>query len=877
MFADEEILRHGDAAEEDEEARCLVRILGRTHLTEVADAEDMVFLAIVAREVAMVSEDDSELLKPGVEDVDDTERSHVPTADSVSRVFSGGDLPLVESDSDEDEDAEEIEEVDFNEVGKLFDDSAQTKTTIVRKSKLSEATTVVEHQFTGFYVDTPPAVAANAAAQTNVDDLAKMVEETLSATDEPNDIAMADEPAPSHENLFFIDTAPTPIPTELAPTGHSPPTVLLDDDDDIIVYVAPHPRNTTHETKEDTPEATTGPQPDTSHFSPYARPGALPSQPEAASSSSANPPPPPPIPEPPSLSSIAFSFSKTATPARLATPPISTPRQAKIWKRKRERGFARKKKGKLTSFGAFGAMREEALLHNRDPRRAERRKGDSDLEWGDTDDDETADDVEEVFASLRDVNGDAKVDTKGKGKARDDNSSLKNAEEDVHGMDIDPDMQMDLTAMKSFVGGLLGSSAGQHTTMADIVDAAVMQIEDEDNANEEERGSSGEEEEKEEDLMKAEEDMIIAEALEFSDEDEDEDEDEEDEDQTPRTSFQARLERLREKARSKKPEDESFDYYMDDDSEEDSDDGWPDFSDQARTAAERDEAFIQEIQDMLDDNADILEGRNRKERKKLFMSVRNGAFDDEGSSPAKRSKDKGKDLPPGLRAQWEKDRQKKAEYKKARELARLEAAADPLSKKKGGKKGRKAMQAAAALDPTITVIPNRIIDMTTLVQQIQRFIADIGGPKEMALPPTNKETRKNIHEMAIAFNLKSISKGKGDARYTTLTKTTRSGFGVNESKVAKIVRRSGGMGARGDSFIYDKKGRSGGGPKMPRHRDGDEVGGTAPKLNESNIGFRMLAMMGWAEGIRIGGATGGLDAPLTAIIKNSKLGLGATK
>jgi hypothetical protein len=40
----------------------------------------------------------------------------------------------------------------------------------------------------------------------------------------------------------------------------------------------------------------------------------------------------------------------------------------------------------------------------------------------------------------------------------------------------------------------------------------------------------------------------------------------------------------------------------------------------------------------------------------------------------------------------------------------------------------------------------------------------------------------------------------------------------------------------------------------------------------------MLASMGWAEGDRIGGdASTGIDAPLTAIIKNTKLGLGATR
>jgi hypothetical protein len=51
---------------------------------------------------------------------------------------------------------------------------------------------------------------------------------------------------------------------------------------------------------------------------------------------------------------------------------------------------------------------------------------------------------------------------------------------------------------------------------------------------------------------------------------------------------------------------------------------------------------------------------------------------------------------------------------------------------------------------------------------------------------------------------------------------------------------------------------------------------TAPKIGESNIGFKMLASMGWSEGDRIG-MTGGLDAPLTAVIKHTKLGLGASK
>lgn len=50
----------------------------------------------------------------------------------------------------------------------------------------------------------------------------------------------------------------------------------------------------------------------------------------------------------------------------------------------------------------------------------------------------------------------------------------------------------------------------------------------------------------------------------------------------------------------------------------------------------------------------------------------------------------------------------------------------------------------------------------------------------------------------------------------------------------------------------------------------------APKLDGSNIGFKMLSAMGWEEGGRIG-AVGGLEAPLVAVIKTTKSGLGANR
>ncbi|PPQ97928.1 hypothetical protein CVT26_002973 [Gymnopilus dilepis] len=924
----------------------------------------IIFVPSVLTKV-LFEENDDELLKPGVEDTNDAEQSHVPTADKVFRVFSGGNIPRLESESEDEDDVEkeEIEEVDFNDLDKLLDASETVKTTTVRKSIMDGATTVLEEQFTGFYFDPNPSSATGASrppdSDADVDNLAKMVDETLSATDEVSALTDVIMSAPSeertiapssasippstgqgpviadtHSNLFFVDTQPTPIPADKAPLPDLQPPALRDDDsDDVIVYVAPHPRKS--EVAEHPQVELMPAEGDTSHFTPYVSQASLPSSvvAQAPASSSADATPAPqagpstisqaPAP-PPSLSTFSFSFSQTPSKpaARLVVPPVSTPRQAKAWKKKRgvALGSKAKKQGKFfkSSFGTFGAMREEALLHGPDPRKAERRRGDSDLDWGDEedyDDNASVDEVEEGLEGLmgrkdkqKEVNnGDVRIDLevevsqttarlsskdKGKAKALDVDNLLDGEVSAGHGMDVDSDLdQPDLDAMKRFASGLLGANAGTHVTMEDV--DIEERIRKEDASDEEEDDNDGDssldedEDDDEEDIVAAEEAMLISEALEFddgSDEDEDEDDDSEDEDDdlTPRTSFQARLERLRQRARSKKAADTSVEAggtgEGDEEEEEESDEDRFDFLNRHMTWAEQDDQFFQNIQDILDENEHVIHGRDRKMRKALFRSIQDGDFgdlDDFGMSPAKRKKDKMKDVPPELQAQWEKDRQKKAEYKKARAQARLEQAADPTSKKKGGKKGRKAMLAAAALDPTINVLPNRIIDLTTLVQQIRRFIADLGGPNSMSLPPTNKETRKNVHELAVAFGLKSVSKGKGDARYTTLSKTTRTGVKVDEWKIAKIVRRGGGMGARGDSFIYDKKGK--GAPRgMPKQKEGDVVGQAAPKLSESNLGFRMLAMMGWAEGDRIG-FTGGLEAPLTAIIKRSKLGLGATK
>ncbi|KAI6121873.1 hypothetical protein F5141DRAFT_999553 [Pisolithus sp. B1] len=233
-----------------------------------------------------------------------------------------------------------------------------------------------------------------------------------------------------------------------------------------------------------------------------------------------------------------------------------------------------------------------------------------------------------------------------------------------------------------------------------------------------------------------------------------------------------------------------------------------------------------------------------------------------------KAKDKVDYLPEDLQAQWERDRAKKAENKRLRKEVRMLASLDPSVPKKGGKKARKLMVAALK---EMEHLCNALDDMSSIEANMRSFVANINGRRSMPLLPMTKGTRKIVHELAAAFNLKSVSKGRGPGRYVTLVKTTRTGI-INEGKVKAIMRRA----TRGSGRVEEgsqKKGRY-----VPSHREGDEVGREAPAIGESNVGFKMLASMGWSEGAKIGGDTSvGIEVPLTAVIKKSRLGLGATR
>ncbi|KNZ82050.1 Protein SQS1 [Termitomyces sp. J132] len=737
-------------------------------------------------------EEEEEIFQAVVEEIGEEEQSHVPTADRVLRVFSGRNIPPMSLTSEDEGDKDELIEIDFNDMAQLAE--IPTRPVGAEVDDVEEKFLVFE----GFYIDTQP-----------------------SQVDDPH---------------------------------QGKPKPLEDDDEEVIVYVAPHPGRVSPlsvSSAESPSLPSTSILTGTTTLASTSQPSGSRLMNTLSESISTFPQSTSPAPAP-AFGSVSFSF--TPTPKRDRVFSKSSNVKAKLHQRRQEAHATRRQLEQQVLFGSFGAMMEEAMLRGKsardiDPQWGERRRGDSDVEWG-----EDSEEEDEGVVGL------------------------------AEGMELDPDLEIDGEAMKNFVKSM-GAEGSRFVTMDDIADGEVMQLEDEGGKNVESSEEDDEDEASEDDdeidaIMDAEKAMLIAEAGDVSleDDDESDDDDSDDEESSPRTSFQARLERLRNlsKGKGKKPA-AARPKEIDEDSEEEDDDDLYD-------RADEDEDFIESIQRIIEENNDIIQGKDRKARNKLFRAVRDGAFDDLEDldycdfKPARKNKDKYKDLPLELQDPWRKDREKKAENKRLRQLKRLELAADPMSYKKGGKKGQKAMLSAAKLDPTITVLPNRVIDITTLVQQIRRFISNIGGPSSMSLPPASKETRKRVHEMALAFNLKSISKGKGDARYTTLLKTTRTGLFVDEGKVAKIVRRSMRGGGGGGEFSRSStRGSRGGAHAMPPlHKEGEEVGKAAPKIGESNVGFKMLALMGWSEGQRIG-ITGGLDAPLTAVIKRSKLGLGASK
>ncbi|TFY61685.1 hypothetical protein EVG20_g6968, partial [Dentipellis fragilis] len=371
----------------------------------------------------------------------------------------------------------------------------------------------------------------------------------------------------------------------------------MDEDDEVIVYVAPHPRNG---------RATPAPAPPTS--APLASTSYTPLPDIEMTLRS---PSPSAVPAP-TFTDIQFSTLGSTPPRAVRRQYAGQPRSLR--KRMHQGRIERQREQRHAMFGSFGAIMSEAHLRDeapeRDPREEEAEKG-----------------------------GD-------EGGGEDDGGMVE-------------DEELGIDAMKAFVQGM-GPTGSRHVTMDDIEVEERVRKEDEDDEDEvqgsdsEGSDSSEDEDGEAEEIFFHEEKMLVAEAGGSAEEDEvsgEEDEEDEvssDEDQSPKSSFEARLKRIRQRTAGKTTQ-QMLDEQLTEEDEvgnfrlaqkwEDDDDGG-------------DNGLVANVQAMLDENSDILHGRDRKARKKIFKAIRDGDFDDDefdfaAMKPARRKKDAY--IPPDLR------------------------------------------------------------------------------------------------------------------------------------------------------------------------------------------------------------------------------------
>lgn len=503
------------------------------------------------------------------------EASYVPTADRIARIFSGasGRFDKSDSSSSSEPGEEEIEEVDFNDMGRLFDPPNQSQNAIYQNREVNFKVEISRNLVENGNTDTPPQPLSSSVHTAPYN----------SATEHP---------------LFIVDTQPAPLPSSL--NVREPELPAEGEDEEIIVYVAPHPKISSR-----APSRMQEPSiqvaynaAETPAFVPYTPSATL----SLASNSLRNLSPPLSpqlitIPESLSVPNLPSSSNLEAPPTEVSSatsltiasvhnlkfefppsrngstisgvgrqlPSLMTPRMTKrqkAWEIKRTQRRKARKNGRRASLAVFGAMVDDARLYDdedvlfgdgKDSKWEHRRRGDSDVEWGTEDEDGQEDEASKVAVESAGLVKSEKA--KGKEKALPEDDDV----EADHGMLIDS--EIDVSAMKSFVGGLMGRDAGVHVTMEDLHIEERIKAEDEDGAS---GGAEGSSDDDIKGIFDLEERLMVGD----SDEVEDDDESDDEADLTPKSSFQTRLDRLRAKSRSYKAGDRP-----DDNDETDDDDG----------------------------------------------------------------------------------------------------------------------------------------------------------------------------------------------------------------------------------------------------------------------------------------------------------------
>lgn len=227
-------------------------------------------------------------------------------------------------------------------------------------------------------------------------------------------------------------------------------------------------------------------------------------------------------------------------------------------------------------------------------------------------------------------------------------------------------------------------------------------------------------------------------------------------------------------------------------------------------------------------------------------------------------------LRPGMRAWYEKQQKREEEKKKKKEMKEKRK-----QKQKGKNKEKEAKE-----QPSLIKIDKRLRD----------FIQD-ASIASFEFAPMPGLLRKQVHILSEYYNLYSKGTGHREIRHIVVRKTPETYLPANRSAIDRYISE---MQTSMDEHtritqkqltLHTKGARQ---PKNNKKKEKDKkatkkkgmathgtiVGQNVAPIGDDNIGHRMLAAMGWQQGQALGTSNNGITAPLEAVIRRDKLGLG---
>ncbi|KAB5589122.1 Heat shock protein Hsp88 [Ceratobasidium theobromae] len=170
--------------------------------------------------------------------------------------------------------------------------------------------------------------------------------------------------------------------------------------------------------------------------------------------------------------------------------------------------------------------------------------------------------------------------------------------------------------------------------------------------------------------------------------------------------------------------------------------------------------------------------------------------------------------------------------------------------------------------------------LSVVESKLRGFISNQKA-QTMRLEPMGKKSRSKARQLAECFGLdiETMSEGKKKKKkYLYLKRTNNTGVSINEVKIRQLLSPPPGSEEQMDGGNIGapvvSKPESKPKPKPKGIKEGEVIAIAAPKIDEDNVGHKLLSKMGWKEGDSLGNSGASTD-PLLVVMKRTKLGLGA--